>query len=94
MTVDYMSSENTASESSSGEENGEESDSEANSPKVLIKHSLRWRSNEVNQLMASLDRRVRKRRGQKGQSMLFERKVGSNSSRPVPIDAPQWAISQ
>ena len=81
MTLEYMSSEHAAS-SSSDSDNAEQSEGEASNPKVLLKQSLPWRSDEAHQLMASLDRRIRKRRGQKGQSKVIERKQGSGSLRP------------
>ena len=61
-------------------------------PKVLVVKKLTWRSRELNELMAKLDKKIARKRSQKGQSMLIKRKVGPPSTRMAPMDAPKWAI--
>ena len=66
-----MSSQDTSSGSSfEGQEEHSHEDG-ASKPIVLCKKKLPWRSNEANQLMASLDRRVRKCPNYKDQCLLM-----------------------
>lgn len=70
MTVDYISSEHSMSESEEGEsnsENGYESpDLERPKKKVFSISSLQWRSPALTQVMHSLDRKATRRRSAKG----------------------------
>ena len=61
MTIDYMSSEHSMSETEEGESNSEHdyesSDSERPKKKVFCVSSLQWRSPALTQVMHSLDRK-------------------------------------
>ena len=96
MTVDYMSSEQSMSESE-GEnvENGYESpDVERPKKKVFSVSTLPWRSPEFTQVMHSLDRKLMQRRSAKATNMLVERhRSGIISSRPAPDDADAYALA-
>ncbi|CAH3192040.1 unnamed protein product [Porites evermanni] len=96
MTVDYMSSEQSMSESE-GEnvENGYESpDVERPKKKVFSVSTLPWRSPELTQVMHSLDRKSMRRRSAKATNMLVERRrSGIISSRPAPDDADAYALA-
>ena len=95
ITTDYMSSEYTVSEDSECPSPGGSDNSDAEcskGPKEFAVHKLPWRSGEANRIMGSLDKRVKKHRGTKGRSMLYNRKTGANSLRGVPEDAPAWAV--
>lgn len=91
MTVDYMSSEQSMSES----ENGYESpDVERPKKKVFSVSTLPWRSPELTQVMHSLDRKLMRRRSAKAINMLMERhRSGIISSRPAPDDADAYALA-
>ena len=43
--------------------------------------------------MKRLDRRIEKKKSQKGQAMTLERRDGGVSSRRAPNDAPAWALA-
>ena len=96
MTVDYMSSEQSMSESE-GEnaENGYESpDVERPKKKVFSVSTLPWRSPELTQVMHSLDRKLMRRRSAKASNMLVERyRSGIISSCPGPDDADAYALA-
>lgn len=92
MTVDYMSSEHTASEDEEQDSHHERSSDDEPPLKKFSSHPLPWRSGELNRVMETLERKVQRKRGAKGRNMLFERKKGANSNRPVPDDAPAWAV--
>lgn len=98
MTVDYMSSEHSMSESEEGEsnsENGYESpDLERPKKKVFSVSSLQWQSLAFTQVMHSLDRKSTRRRSAKGANMLVERRhTGIISSRLAPDDADPFALA-
>ena len=79
MSVDYMSSENS------------ESDSEINEErlKVLVKRKFPWQSDDINKLMAFLDHTIKRSQGpSRNQHMIFACREGAASTRPAPIDAP------
>ena len=98
MTVDYMSSEHSMSESDEGEaneENGYESpDLERPKKKVFGVSTLPWRSPALTQVMHSLDRKSAHRRSAKGTSMFVERRnTGIISSRLAPDDASPFSLA-
>ena len=95
-TVDYMSSEQSMSESEGvNSENGYESaDVERPKKKVFSVSTLPWRSPELTQVMHSLDRKLMRRRSAKATNMLVERhRSGIISSRPAPDDADAYALA-
>jgi len=98
MTVDYMSSEHSMSESEEDESNGEDGyespDLERPKKKVFSVSSLQWRSPALTQVMHSLDRKTTRRRSAKGANMLVERRrAGIISSRLAPDDADPFALA-
>lgn len=98
MTVDYMSSEHSMSESE-GEQNGEDGyespDLEERAKKKVFSLSkLEWRSSALTRVMQSLDRKITRRRSSKGRNMLVERRhTGIISSRLAPDDANPFALA-
>lgn len=98
MTIDYMSSEHSMSESEEGESNSEHgyesSDSERPKKKVFCVSSLQWRSPALTQVMHSLDQKSTRRRSAKGANMLVERRrTGIISSRLAPDDADPFTLA-
>ena len=97
MTVDYMSSEHSMSESDgdSPHEFGYESPGvERPKKKVFGVSTLDWRSPELTQLMHSLDRKLTRRRSAKSTNMVMGRRyTGIVSSRPAPDDANPVALA-
>ena len=99
MTVDYMSSEHSMSESEGEQrdENGYESpdlEEREKKKKVFSVSKLEWRSPALTQVMQSLDRKITRRRSSKGRSMLVERRhTGIISSRLAPVDANPFALA-
>ena len=98
MTVDYMSSEHSMSESDEGkasEENGYESpDLERPKKKVFGVSTLPWCSPALTQVMRSLDRKSARRRSAKGTSMFVEgQNTGIISSRLAPDDASPFSLA-
>ncbi|XP_068730553.1 uncharacterized protein [Montipora capricornis] len=93
MTADFMSSEESVSEEEEMEGYSSESDAEsASQRKHLCVKPLPWRSRELNDLMARLDRKIARRRSQKSAGMVLERKQGPPSARQAPDDVPDFAI--
>ena len=93
--ADFMSSDESVYESESGE-----SDPEHNAPlrsgrkKKLCYHELVWRSTELESYIKSLDRKIERRRSERGQRMVLPvDRDGVMSSRPPPDGAPPWTIS-
>ena len=96
MTVDYMSSEQSMSESEgANSENGYESpDVERPNKKVFSVSTLPWRSPELTQVIHSLDRKLMRRRSVKATNMLVEgHPFGIISSCPAPDDADAYALA-
>ena len=88
MTVDYMSSEESASEDDEIH-SGEVTDSDASDDtpqrkKVLVRRPLPWRSQELNKLVKILDRKIIKKKSGKSFKMSMERRVGQPSQRAAP----------
>ena len=96
MTVDYMSSEQSMSESEgTNSENGYENpDVERPKKKVFSVSRLPWRSPELTHVMHSLDKKLMRRRSAKATNMLVERhRSGIISSCPAPDDADAYALA-
>ncbi|XP_068756053.1 uncharacterized protein [Montipora capricornis] len=95
MAVAYMSSEESLSEPESEGHGGEISGSDDDIPnkKRLCVRPLPWRSNEVNGLMARLDRKIAQRQSQRASNMVMERTVGPASLREAPDYAPGFALA-
>lgn len=77
MTSEYMSSEHSMSESEASHEDlDSDSDKEPEVPnKSFSIKKLTWRSEEADKVMATLDRKVGRMRGNKGNLMCFKRVV-------------------
>lgn len=85
LVLDYISSEESGSESGSDEEVMERKKNFLTSP-------LPWRSPEASSLMESLDRKIVRRRSERAKEMCRIRRQGMSSSRPMPVDQPAWAV--
>ena len=89
LTLDFISSEETGSES------GSETETTIRR-KVFISRPLTWRSFEANNIMESLDRKVTRRRSDRAKEMCRARRTGVPSSRTSPGSGPEgvaWAIT-
>ncbi|XP_068696571.1 uncharacterized protein [Montipora foliosa] len=94
MKNEFMSSEESMTDDSDNSDQGDsDSDVDAPKPRVLCIRPLPWRSRELNNLMSSLDRKVTRRRTQRSASMTLRRRLGANSTRPAPENAPEFALS-
>lgn len=85
LELEFMSSEETGSESGSGAEMMERR-------KVFLVRPLNWRSVEANNYIESLDRKVTRRRSDRAKEMCRLRRTGLSSSRSPPADSPAWAL--
>ena len=71
----------------------EETDTEDNNS--LIKRTLKWRSEKLNELLNKLDERYLKSREKKDSVRPMKtRKIGSPSDRSPPGSAPDWAVTR
>ena len=59
--------------------------------KKLIKHKLPWRSQEMQHVIASLDRKLERRRSDQAKGMCLEVVMGEDSCRTRPENLPEWA---
>lgn len=87
LTLDFMSSEETGSESGSGSEM-------MMRRKVFLSRPLTWRSPEANNIMESLDRKITRRRSERAKEMCRIRRSGipSNRASPKEPNPPAWSI--
>ena len=87
LNLDFMSSEETGSESGSGSEM-------MSRRKVFVSRRLTWRTAEANNMMESLDRKVSRRRSARAKEMCRVRRSGLPSTRTPPQDKSniEWAI--
>ena len=60
--------------------------------KKLVRHPLPWRSQELQLTIESLDRKIGRRHTDRAKAMCLDIIRGSDSSRPVPENSPEWAI--
>ena len=89
-----MSSEESSNENPSVEQEGSSSGSDteqqpSRGKKKLIKHKLPWRSQEMQLIMESLDRKLERRRSDRAKGMCLEVVMGDNSSRARPENLPE-----
>ena len=94
LTADYMSSEESTYVESSDSDNDEVeyvSTSDHQRKKKLVRHTLPWRSAELQRLIESLDRKIDRRRTDRSRSMCLKVVVGGESAREAPSDIPDWA---
>ena len=82
-----MSTEESGSESGSGEEM-------ATRRKIFLSRPLTWRSDQANIYFESLDRKVGRRRTARAKEMCRVRRTGQPSARSPPDDedTPMWAV--
>ena len=85
LTLDFISSEETGSESGS--------DEEMTKKKIFLRNIIPWRSSEVNSMMECLDRKTARRRTERAKEMCRVRKQGLLSTRPMPDGFPEWAVT-
>ena len=85
LTLDFISSEETGSESGSGSEM-------MTRCKVFLSRPLPWRSPEANTIMESLDRKIDRRRSDRAKEMCRVRRVGLPSTRTSPDGGESWAL--
>jgi len=81
-------------EDTPAEENSSGSDEEVRptrGKKILIKHKLPWRSQEMQRVIDSLDRKLDRCRDDRAKGMCLQTSVGGNSTRPKPDHLPEWA---
>ena len=85
--LEFMSSEETDSESGSGSEMGRRR-------KIFMSRPLQWRNPQANNILQSLDRKILRRRSDRAKEMCRVRRIGEPSSRTSPSDCdpPSWAI--
>ena len=88
LCLEFMSSEDTDSESGSGSEMAERR-------KIFTSRPLQWRSPQANTILQSLDRKILRRRSDRAKEMCRIRRIGEPSSRASPTngDPPSWAIN-
>ena len=79
LTAEFMSSEESASES------------EENEGKFIIR-PIPWRSEKISSFFASLDKKAAKNQSRRSVRMTMGRKPGLPSHRAMPTGLPQWAI--
>ena len=95
MKADYMSSDESLSPGSdqSDCEDGEMT-TQSSARKRLLKHRASWRSSEFEELIQSIDRKIERRRTERGKMMVLERVSSEDSpctARTAPLDCPEWA---
>lgn len=78
LKIDFMSSED------SGEE-GKQSPS-------FVTRPLPWRSGQVNDLFAKLDKKFNETSSVRGRTMTLQRTIGDPSDRMPPIGVPEWMV--
>ena len=96
LKAEFMSSEESSNENPSVEQEGSSSGSDteqqlSRGKKKLIKHKLPWRSQEMQLIMESLDRKLERRRSDRAKGMCLEVVMGDNLSRARPENLPEWA---
>ena len=60
--------------------------------KKLIKHKLSWRSQEMQKVIESLDRKIDHCHDDRAKCMCLQTSVGGDSARPKPDHLPECAI--
>ena len=93
LKASFMSSDESMIEDSDNysDSNSEEEQTKSTAAKKLIRHKLPWRSAEFERVIASLDRKLDRRRSTRSKAMCLEIQDGRDSTRPKPDDLPEWA---
>ena len=95
LNADYMSSDESEVDVSArrGEDSSDsEGESSSTGKKRLRRQKLPWRSEELQKVIESLDRKLNRRRTERVKAMCLEIIEGSDSQREKPENAPEWAI--
>ena len=89
-----MSSDESVRQDSDGSVSSGSDRDERHPPvkKRLIKHRLPWRSREMQAVVESLDRKIKRRRTARSKAMCLEVEVSGESTRPKPDGLPDWAV--
>ena len=86
------SEESVVEETDQGASSSDDSEpSPSRVKKKLVKHSLPWRSQEMQRVVESLDRKIDRRRNERAKRMCLDFDLGGISSRPKPDHLPEWA---
>ena len=93
LKADFMSSEESQYEKRDidGSSGSDLEDAPPRREKKLIKHKVSWRSQEMQLIIDSLDRKLDRRRDDRAKKMCHEVVMGSASTRPKPDNLPEWA---
>ena len=97
LKAEFMSSEESAAENtsveqaSSSESYSEQPHAAARGKKKLIRYKLPWRSQEMQRVMESLDRKIECRQSNRSKGMCLEVVIGEDSCRAKPDNLPEWA---
>lgn len=95
LTANCMSSEESiVADSEDGDPGRHSSDSETpevSKKKRLIRHQLPWRSEDFEDMLKSLDRKLDRRRDARSKGMCLEVEIGGISEREKPTNLPEWA---
>ena len=99
LKIDYMSSDESAADSSASEAKHDNEDSqteESSAPpkkKMLLTKKLPWRSEHFEEALKNLNKKSQRKRSARASSMLLKRSGNEiTSARLAPIDAPRWAV--
>ena len=85
LTLDFISSEESGSESGS--------DEEMTTKKIFLRNIIPWKSLEVNSTMECLDQMIARRHSERAKEMCQVRKQGLPSTHPMPDVFPEWAVT-
>ena len=97
LKAEFMSSEESVNEEipTDQEHSSSGSDTEEVCPsrgrKKLMKHKLPWRSQEMQRIIDSLDRKLDRRRDDRAKGMCLQTSMGGDSKREKPDHLPEWA---
>lgn len=100
LKADFMSSDESEvdtgsaehQDSSGSEDESDHQHQQKSVKKKLIRKKLPWRSQELQSIIESLDRKLERRRSDRAKAMCLEIKVEGTSERQAPPNAPEWAI--
>ena len=89
-----MSSDDSVTDSEMDEISpNEEAEEQASKKRMFLTKRLPWRSQELEDIEKSLDRKILRKRSQKAVLMTMRRReTDTISARPAPQDAPRWAV--
>ena len=96
LRAEFMSSEeslleDTNSESAHSDNSEDHEQPHSNDRKRLMRHKLPWRSQEMQKIIESLDRKLERRRTPRGKAMCLKVVDGKESARSPPENLPEWA---